>query len=270
MKTRLVVVLLFCITRVFSQDGPLKKEFIQSLGISSGVNDFHLRDQYLSPYIFTKTLFSSQVSYHLKTGRYHHKIDFSYSSGHPNSSIQPRDVTQKIGTFSYSLLRVLGEKHVAGKPMQLSLGAGASTLIANTNFIATDTQNSYQYFDQSWYCSNSINLLLGSEYLLSEKNSFSLEFTLPFLLIVSRPENGHGFNPKNAKVINKFSSVLTQGRPEFIWNNFVIAYLLGFRQKLSNRCNLRVNYLFNYVTSDRPIPLEMYMNRFLVGFEFLF
>jgi hypothetical protein len=71
-------------------------------------------------------------------------------------------------------------------------------------------------------------------------------------------------------VIIKFSSVLTQGRPDFIWNDLVIAYLLGFMQNLSNRCNLRVNYLFNYVTSDRPMMLQMYMNRFLVGFDFLY
>ena len=265
MKTRLLLLLLICTTGVFSQNEQLprqsKKGFIQSLGFSVGVNDFHLLDQYLSPYIFTKTFISSQVTYQLKTVRYQHTIDFSYCSGHPNSTVQPRDVTQKIGTLSYSLLRVIGEKQMKGNPIELSLGGGVSSLIANTNFIAIDKQNSYQYFDQSWYCSNSINLLLRSEYLSSERNSFSLQFTQPLFLIVSRPQNGHGFNQQNAKVIHNFPRVLTQGKPEFIWNNIVIASLIGYKHQLSNRCNLNVNYLFNYVTSDRPVALQMYMNR---------
>lgn len=43
-----------------------------SIGLAIGIYDVHLRDQYLSPYIFGGTIFSSQVSYNYKISQSRH------------------------------------------------------------------------------------------------------------------------------------------------------------------------------------------------------
>lgn len=272
MKISLFILCLLIYIPVFCQEEkptePQKKA-VHSLGISFGVNDFHFRDEYLSPHIFSKSLFSTQLSYQIRSKHYLHNIDVDFSTGHPNSEIQPRNVSENIGSVSYTISRVIDAGHIAGKPLELSLGAGISSNIVSTEFDAEDKKYSYVWDEQSWYCSNSLNLHLKGEYQLSKKSCFSMQFALPLFGLVSRPENGHSFNAENAKVINHFLNVEVQGKPEFFWDNASLSCKLGFKQQIGSGCNLKVDYFFNYITSDRPAPVQMYMNRFMVGFEFL-
>lgn len=270
MKTSICFVCLLLSLSVFCQEKQQRKESVPSIRFSIGVNDFHFRDEYLSPHTFSKAMFISGLSYELRTQQRLHSFNLTYSYGHPNSDIQPRDVTENIGSLAYSFLREIASKQIAGNPIDLMVGAGVSAFIAKTTFIAEDKQYSYEFFDQSWYCSNSLNLLFRSEYQLSKQNGISFQFTLPVFSLVSRPENGHSFNPDNAKVINNFLNSEVQGKPEFLWDNIALAFDLGYKQQLGNCCNLTLDYMFNYATSDRPLRLQMYMNRVLVGFEFIF
>jgi hypothetical protein len=273
MKILVFFLSLLTYTTGFCQEEQAKepqKKSVHSIGISLGVNDFHSRDEYLSPYIFSKTLFSSALSYKFKTNRTIHQLDATYSTGHPNSSVQPRKVTENIGSLSYSISRIIAVKHIARNPMELSLGAGVSTFLLFTNFNAIDQRYNYVWNEQSWYCSNALNLYFGGEYQIHNHNSILFQFSLPVFSLISRPENGHIYSTENQKVIDHFLNVESQGKPEWLWENASLACDLGFKQQLGNHCKLKLNYLLNYITSDRPLQLQMYMNRFLVGFEFLF
>lgn len=274
MKTSLIFLCFFLYFPSFSQEvhqSPSQQiKPVHSLGFGIGINDFHFRDQYLSPYIFSKSMFSSRLTYQSQAGHFLHNIDISYSYGHPKSELQPRDVTEHIGFISYSLSRVFDVGQIAGNPLMLSLGAGFSTFVESTHFTATDKQYSYQWNEQSWYCSNSFDLHFQGKYQLARNNSFILKLALPAFSLVSRPENGHYFNARNMKVIDHFLNVELQGKPEFLWDNVSLLGELGFKQGLSKHCNLNLSYLFNYASSDRPMSLQMYMNHFLVGFDFLF
>lgn len=272
MKISIFILCLFMYSAAFCQENQpnVQQKSVHSLGISLGVDDFHFREEYLSPHIFSKSLFSTQLSYQIRTKLYLHNIEVDFSTGHPNSDIQPRNVTENIGSVSYAISRVIDVEHIAGKPLELSVGAGVSTFIVSTDFVAEDKRYSYEWNEQSWYCSNSLNLHLDGKYQLSSKKSFSIQFTLPLFSLVSRPENGHGFNTENAKVIDHFLNVEVQGKPEFFWDNAALACELGYKQQLGNRCHLKLNYLFNYASSNRPAHLQMYMNRFMAGFDFSF
>lgn len=272
MKMSLFFFFLFFYVFAFGQEelqSKVQQKVGRSLGISLGVNDFHFRDNYLSPHIFSKTMFSSAISYQFNAKRYFHSIDLSYGFGHPNSDIQPRNVSENIGSISYAISRVINASNIAGHRLELSLGAGVSTFIVSTNFNAIDRRYNYVWNEQSWYCSNSLNLHLGGEYQIHDRKSFSMHITLPMFRLVARPENGHIYNNENAKVIDRFFNVVVQGKPEWFWDNASLAYELGYKQPLGKCTNLKLNYLFNYITSDRPLHLQMYMNRFMVGFEFL-
>jgi len=273
MKITLFFLALLLCSAVFGQEEkptePQKKA-VHSLSINMGVNDFHMRDEYLSPHIFSKSLFSTQLSYQIRAKHYLHNIEVDFSTGHPNSNIQPRNVAENIGSIAYTVSRVIDVEQIAGKPLELSLGAEVSSFIVSTDFVAEDKRYSYEWNEQSWYCSNSLGIHASGNYQISDKTGFSIQLALPVFSLVSRPENGHSFNAENAKVIDKFMNVELQGKPEFFWDNAALACELGYKQQLGKHCNLKLNYLFNYATSDRPAHLQMYMNRFLAGFEFLF
>jgi len=142
--------------------------------------------------------------------------------------------------------------------------------MVNTDFIATDKKNSYQWEEQSWYCSNSLNLIIRSEYHLSSMGSFFMRVTLPLFSLTARPGNGHTFNEDNIKVIDSSFKVEGQGKPEFFWNNLIIILHAGYSHNVNNHFILRLNYAFNCIKSDRPLPVRMYMNQFNTGIEFLF
>lgn len=242
----------------------------RSLGFAIGVNDFHLLDRYLSPYIFSCNMFSSRLSFQLQAKRVLHRFDVSYSYGHPDSKIQPRDVTQNIGCFAYSLSKVVKVARIAGQPLRLSLGAGVSSFTSSTDFVGVDKSNSYKWAEQSWYCSNSMDLHFNSEYQTSNKNSLFLHLTLPAWSLISRPENGHVYNAQNSKVILHFLNAELQGKPAFLWEQRTMSSEIGFRQEIMSHCKLNLNYRFHYASSDRPLAFKMYMNQWMLGFDFLF
>lgn len=274
MKAVLLSLCLFLWISANSQDiSPLPGQNTQSrrsVGLAAGVCDFHLLDQYLSPYIFSGSMFSSRLSFQLQARRILHRVDLSYSYGHPDSEIQPRDVTENIGYLSYSLSEAIDEAHIAGNPLILSFGAGVSFFISNTNFIGADKKYSYKWEEQSWYCSNSLDLHFNGEYQTSGKNSFFLQLTLPAWSLISRPENGHIYNAENRRVIFHFLNAELQGKPAFFWEQMAIKSEIGFRQLITSNCRLNLNYQFLYASSDRPMDLKMYMNQWMLGFDFLF
>jgi hypothetical protein len=235
-----------------------------------GVNSFHSLDEYLSPHTFSKNMFSTLLAYNRQGKLVQHSVEAGFSTGHPNSPVQPRNVTENMLSVSYRLLRLVAEKPLAGKTLRMSAGAGLSSFLANTDFIATDSQHNYEWSEQSWYCSNSLDFCAEGKYTLSQKSTISAQLMLPVFLLVSRPESGHLYSQKNREVINNFINAEFQGRPEFFWENPVFSCNLGFVQQIGSRTNLKLNYLFNYVSSNRPEALRLYTNRFLVGFEFLF
>jgi len=274
MKTPLFFLFLALSFSLFCQNEQLLEKKQQKtthlVGISMGVNDFHLRDEYLSPHIFSKPMFSSGLTYQVQSKKLLQEVDLSYSFGHPDSNIQIRDVTEKTGFVSYSILHTFFEKKISGNPVQLSLGTGISSFIAHTNFIGRDEKYKYDWDEQSWYTSNSINLLFRSEHMLISGKSFFLQVTMPFFSLISRPENGHVWNDDNLKVINSILQVESQGKPEFFFKNPVFFSQIGYKQPIGKNFDLRFNYQFNYISSNRPLPLKMYMNQFMTQLDFLF
>jgi hypothetical protein len=273
MKTVLFFLCLLNLTPAFCQDeNPVvqQKEHKNLIGVSIGINDFHMLDEYLSPHTLSKAMFCSQMSWQFKTKKTTQSFDLQHSFGHPGSGNQSNNVIEKMGSISYSIIHVLKTVNIGGKAVDFSSGAGISSFIANTNFITIDKKNSYQWEEQSWYCSNSINLILNSEYHLASKGSFFVQVTMPMFSMTARPANGHTFNEDNNEVINSFLKVEGQGKPEFFWNNLVVLCQAGYSQHLNNHCIFRLNYVFDYVSSDRPLPLKMYMNQFSTGIDFLF
>ena len=76
------------------------RESESTLGGGIGVNDFHDKDRYLSPYIFRGLMASARISYEVNLPGARHILEAWFSSGHTDSDLQPRDVTQYTGRLA--------------------------------------------------------------------------------------------------------------------------------------------------------------------------
>lgn len=242
---------------------------VHSLGVSVGVNDFHLKDEYLSPSIFAGGMFSTEILYQVKSKQIKHAVDFYFSTGHINSDVQPRDVTPYIGSASYSFFHTLQTWTIAEHPLEIYIGTGLSSFFAYTDFVAEDRAADYRYYDQSWYWSHSLDLHFLGEYQFDVNRSLLIKLTTPIVRLVSRPENGHEFNEKNMRIINSFFNAAKGGKPELFWENPAVLCELEYRGRITDRAEFRGAYSFTYISSDRPLSMGMYWNNFMVGISWL-
>ena len=156
--------IVFCQSEQSSASHPENSK--HSIGASIGINDFHLKDEYISPYVFRELMFSSRLAYQLKLNQSRHSVDAFFSIGSIDSDIQPRNVTQYVGYLSYSFVRALHNSEIAGRPFELSLGTGISTFITANEF---DVKDGYE--DGSWYWAHSLNLHLRCDYQLATRRN---------------------------------------------------------------------------------------------------
>ena len=188
------------------------------------------------------------------------------------SEIQPTDAKQYVGYLAYSAAYPLGMWEIAGHPFVFALGGGLSSSVGNTDFNVTDLVNNYTFYDQSWYWSHSLNVVLRFDYQLAVHQQVSLHCTVPVVGLVSRPENGHWLNANNLEVVNGFLNAAKQGKAEFVWSGVALSTQIEYRQRIGPHLDLLGTYWFGYASSDKPSPMlsmEMYMNRVLIGIEWL-
>jgi len=266
--------LMIFFSRAFCQENELREpnEVPTSLAVSAGVNNFHQRDKYISPYIFNGVSFASKISFQVKTENNQHRVDGFFTIGALSPDIPQREVTLKGGYLSYSFVHSLSAWKLGGNPVQLLVGGGISSLAMNTDFNTTD-ETGYITLDQSWYWSHSLNVALLGKYQLDGEKNLSLQLTAPIVGLVSRPENGHRLSQKNLEVVDKnFFNAFTQGKIDYLWNNFVLFTDFEYRQSLSSKFDLIAAYRFGYVSSNRPastLSTHTYFNNFLAGIEWL-
>jgi hypothetical protein len=258
-----ISVCLLC-TDVFSQPANT-----QSLTLSSGISDIHMKDDYLSPAIFSSIIFSAGIQYEGTSETSCHIANVKFNTGKASTDNLPGETDHIIALISYTYLHNFTSINIAGADISLSAGGGISTYIENTDY----QYNSSSYGtlnDQSWYWSHAVNLACRAVYTYSNDISFLYQLSLPAFSIVSRPENGHWLNRKNSEIMyDNFLHAAQNGKGEFIWDNFCFDCSITYRQVINNNIAFKGSYSFNYISSDRPLSLGMYKNDFLAGIEIL-
>ena len=261
------IVLSSGIDRVRAQDtAHARSAFLEA---AAGVSDFHIKDRYLSPFTYGGLMFASRLTCEIPAGDAVHIIAASYSIGSPTSSRQTRDVTEATGTLSYTFLYRVTGWTIAGRELMASLGGGASSFVANTDF---DTHDSFgaPYHDQSWLWTHSFNAAVRLEFQAWEGNSVTFDCTVPVVSLSSRPANGHWMSAENIRVGDNFFRAALHGHPVYPWESLVMFTRLSWREHVGENFALRGSYEFTYASSDVPISMGMYANTVLVGLDWIF
>ena len=240
------------------------------LSASLGLNDFHLKDEYLAPEIIRGNIFASRLSLDFSSAVDVHAIDATFSHGSPASHYQERQITQNIGSLSYSYLHAVDTWEIAGLPLKFLLGGGVSSFVANTDYNAYDTPTSSKSYDQAWYWSHALDLHAEADVRLAERSTITVRLTTPLVRLVSRPENGHYLSSANQKVYENFFRAFSRGKPEFAWENLVLMGEVRYSNRWSDRFGIHGSYIFGYAATDRPLEMAMYSNQVLVGADWYF
>ena len=242
------------------------------IGADVGIVDFHQRDKYLSPDIFSGGMFTSRVSFFWSGEESRHAIEAVFSTGGMGPDVLHQDVKQYIGFLSYTYLRVLGRWEVNGSPLVFSAGGGLASYVTDTDVREIDPSQNVTTFEQSWYWSHALHVDLLGEYALSTRDDITVHLSTPLVALVTRPHNGHWLNSSNLDVSKNFLNAATNGRLEYLWDAFVLQAEVGFSHRMSDNVELTGTYLFGYVSSNQPDPmlsLGTYANHFLLGIHWV-
>jgi hypothetical protein len=237
-----------------------------SIGADFGVNDFHLKDTYLSPYIYRGAMFSSHLSMQAALWPSRHSIDARFSRGHINSDEQPRDVAQTMGSFSYAWSHSLFMHEDPSRAFDAFIGIGISTTISNTDFLAADPVYNYYLMDRSWYWAHAVDVHAAAEYHPAAHTFFSLQCRAPLFQLVSRPSAGHYFEPRNAEIAQNFWHAAGGGAPEYLWDHLVLTGTAEASQQLTGSFGIRAAYTFGYCSNGSPMRNAWLMNTIQGGF----
>jgi hypothetical protein len=238
-----------------------------SLGGSVGINDFHQRDKYLSPFVFDGKNFASILTLQVQSEQSRHTVDAFFSYGPLDSDIQPRYVREHVASLSYSYVCSVAALEFGGRPLQFSAGGGISSFLLFTDFNTTD-QTGYTTYDQSWYWSHSLNIVLSGEYEFDAGKNLAVRLTAPIAALVSRPENERWMSPSNSEVSHNYFKAAGQGKIEYVWSNLVLFTDVEYRQSIGNDFSFLATYRFGYISSGRPAPIlsmGTYMNNLSIG-----
>ncbi len=240
------------------------------IGGSIGINDFHIKDEYLSLLPYRGLMLSTRLSFEARLKSVKHEAEVYFNHGSPSPDNQAFDITQNIGLLAYSFMMKAGKANIADSPLTVYLGAGLSSFIMNSDLITNSKLGEGYYTDQNWYWFHSFNINAEGEYLISIDKTLIIKLQIPFFKIVTSPANGHWLGNQNKAVLNNFFNAAGGGKGEFFWKNSVPLSSMEYRQQLSSHFSFRGSYGFNYASSNTPFNMGMYMNNFSAGVDWIF
>jgi len=238
------------------------------IGVSLGVIDFHQQDKYMTPLVVSGTMPAVYASFELRLLENRHMFNGSFGVASMNPDEHPRDVTVHAGSLTYTFLHHIGCAELDGQSVQYFVGGGLSSFVTNTDFDSFDWTRSYQSFDQTWYWSHSLDLVVRGETKSATLGAIAVQLRAPILALVSRPANGHWLSNENTKVGNHFLNAATRGTLQYLWDDLVLSTDIEYSKSLGGQLELRGVYRFDYVSSSRPDPtlsMKMYLNTFVMG-----
>ena len=246
---------------VIAQNITFNENFNNTLTLNIGVNDFHIKDERISPLIFRGILFSSYTSYKYRDNKFTHDVETFISLGKIFSTFNQNLVEQFAGCISYSLLHQIYNVDYANSNINLNLGAGIKSFVSYENTLDPN------YFilsgEDSWYWSHSLNLIFSGVYNIVNKHSINFQLSSPFIRTVSRPDFSQ--NQLYYEVESNHLKAAKYGDIEFLWNDFVIFSNLSYVYNQSKHIGLNISYNFYYASTHKTQFMGLYSNNFLLG-----
>jgi hypothetical protein len=258
-----ILIIILSVQFALAQDKKLIDSCNNYISISSGIDDFHEKDEKLSNLIFRGICFSAKASYLYELSDSRHLINAHFSKGAINSDLKLNDEVRQItASLDYTYLRKISRFHIMGKNADLFLGGCLKSYLFEVLMTTSVPYYDIQY-EESWYWSHSINFSLSGEYKLNELDKLSFWLNSPLMSLVSRPD--YSLSMRNYEVQKNFTGALAYGEMDFFWNNIVIDAEIKYNKEIASNVDLQATYEFSYTSTKISQMLRLYSNNLYLG-----
>ncbi len=233
------------------------------LTIAIGADNFHIKDEYISPLIYRGTVFSVAALYRVAGETTRQTIEADFSTGTLTSAPRQFDAQHYIGALSYTVLFRLHETEAFGLPVGFFGGGGIGSTFWISDYSTPATLQPNGRGDG--YLVHGVALAARAEAGLGSGRLLALQASSPVLRLVSRPEYGVVSNRSD-----DYLYALEHPYTEYFWENPVVQFQAEYSQPVSDSFDFDAVYRFGFNRCDEPLPMSAFSNTFVAGMRWKF
>jgi len=246
-----------------NKEQPKKNKITNSIGVSIGLSDFHVRDELASPLIYRHMGITGSGEYVLSGENYKHLFEASgYYDILKSSSEHYEAENGRIGG-RYNYLHKITELNLFKNRLTVFGGGGIYSFL-NYSFYR-EFISEIGLITISYYMLHSAELSIWLDYSIGSSNQLSLKLNLPLISNASRPTYSTATPGTNQ--VGEFSLFGTMAA---FWETPAVQLKTAYSFKISKLVSISAQYVFHYLYYSVPRKIAMYMNDFRVGIYFLF
>lgn len=260
--TEMALITMLCASPLLSQQNEQNY-----LGAGFGGSDFHIRDDHASPLIFSSIGIAPTVQFIHKGEESRQYAEASYYDDYLTTTADNFHTANHRGRARYGYLQAISDIAVWNHDVRLFLGGSVNSFLCHSDYY-------YLYFPpttgrtiKSWYWSSSLDLSFQAEYSSSQREFLSVQFFMPVISNVSRPQYSPSGDYNYVENDWKFKMF---GKTKLFFKNFALNALFVYHKPIIGSFNLQLSYELYYSTYNEPAQISMYMNNLRAGLFFCF
>jgi len=252
---------------VFSQiqNSSLKvnEKLKNSLGVSFGLSDFHVRDELVSPLSYRGTGITGCLEYIRQGKKNLHFVELTAYYDFLETTYSRYEAQNGRIGIRYSYLQQISNLNFLKNDLKTYFGGGIYSFLNISDY--KEFISNIGILTTSWYLSHSAELSLLMDYSMGSSSTLFFQVYFPLVSNVSRPSYT-SYDVESHKVgIDKLF-----GEMEPFWKNFTVQLKAGYNYFFNNWLNVFAQYSFQYSSYYEPRNIGLYMNNFRAGLHFLF
>lgn len=263
-----VILLLIGHSRAFPQAPSSRRNAIV---FTWGFQDYRSQDFIFSPLIYQGDSFSVfAVSYVRETGKQMHRVDFSTNKLAIQSSekfayfevgklVRTSVSKAEIYDFRYGYGRAVA---AVGK-LKFYVGGVIGSTINFSDYRFGSVTN------EGTVISYSLSPWLVGDLKIATGNAFRVETVLPFVTWVGRSTFSIS-DDKRLKASSGFLHVTKNGSLEFLSSYFNFNIVVSYKRSLFRNLDVLFSYSIDYLKHQKPLPVSILKNNFLIGLAYRF
>jgi len=261
-----LLIFLFLSNIIFAQipDSTNKKSDLKnSIGVSLGLSDFHVRDEMASPLTYRGTGITGCLEYKRKGEKSIHTAGLSGYYDILTTNFAKYDAENYRVGFRYNYLHRISELSIFKNNFKIYVGGGVYSFLNYSHY--KEYISKIELINVPWYWSHSAEFSFLFDYFISHSNHVTLQFYLPIISNVSRPAYSSFGRELNRVGVVKLFGVMAP-----FWKNPNVQINVGFNYRINTWLKIFAQYNFQYASYSEPRKVAMYMNNLRTGTKFLF
>ena len=216
----------------------------------------------LSPLIYRGNNFSIGLSYLHERETEFHTVDISFAIGDINSEVPYFTQTGVRVHIWYGYSRQITTLTIKNTVMPIFIGGLLKAF--------GDSAQEQDFNNNTYIVAYSLNINLGTQYIIEPRHSLHWELHFPVLSYVVRPPYAGTDEYIDRNAENRLKIITTRGEFSATNEYFMLFTRFTYLHSLSAAVDLQAKYQFSYHQYDQPRNVKTFINLFSAGLIFKF